>query len=580
MRVLVWIAVLTLAAQARIVYETGFETNPNLPPGWAIESRGPGPDWGFGGNPQDWHMRVRFGVGGDQDEWLISPALDLSGHQGISVQFWQWFRTYGNGVGQLRVSTDGGGTWTTVVEYSSDQFGEPQVAVPQADGQPNVLFCWRYLASNDNQWDVDDVRVHAQVPVDMSIIGARGPSSGDYVRQGADLVVRLALRNLGNQPSPASQVRFSTAQGSTQASIPSGIAPNDTLAMSFTLPGSLLSAVGDATLTAVVSASNDAVPANDTLVVAPLRVIDWFPSPATTLLNFDDPADSALFASVLHARGEQYDSWNRQATGTTGNLYGLEPWRVVCFTETGVYPALSEQFTLMRFLDQPAPGARRGLLICGDDWIHFTETGAVVPEFMSYLGMIGGGQITTDMPTLYPVPGNALGFTQAISTNAAYPDVMAPNPSMPGASLVLTYDAAHSFGAMGIYRTPTYQTVAAGFKFGQLIVFDEQVAAAGACLDWMLAAKAAQKVGEALRLDLSPNPASDRLLLRMPASVDYEYAHISLVDMAGRQAASWRLSGQGATELRLPGEVGAGAYCLVVSPQAGRSLVEPVVVWR
>ncbi|MBN1426724.1 choice-of-anchor J domain-containing protein [Candidatus Fermentibacteria bacterium] len=579
MRVFLWIVMLVVAAQAVVVYETGFEAYPDLPPGWAIESYGPGPDWGFGGNPQDWHMRVRFGDGGDQDEWLISPVFDLSGSQGVSVQFWQWFRTLGNGVGQLRVSTDGGATWVTVIEYGTDQAGEPEVAVPQANGHANVRFCWRYLASNDYQWDVDDVRIHAQVPVDMTILGARGPSSGDYVRQGADLVARLVLRNLGNQSSPAATLRFTTGQGGSQASIPSGIAPGDSLAVSFTVPGSLFSAVGDHGLIAVVSAPGDAVGTNDTLEIAPLHVIDWFPSPATTLLNFTDPADSALFASVLEARGEQYDSWNRLIDGAFANLYGLDAWRVVCFAEAGAYPALSAQFAMMRFLDQPAPGLRRGLLMAGDEWVHLTETGAVVPEFMDYLGMVSGGQITADMPTLFPVPGNALGFSQAMATNAVLPDVLAPNPTMPNASLVLTYDEAHNFGAMGTYRTPSYQTIAAGFEFGQLIVYDEQVLAAGACVDWMLAAKAQSSVGDALRLGIAPNPASGRLFLRVPEAVCAEGAQVSLVDMAGRRSAAWRLKDRGAAELRLPDNVRAGAYCLVVSPRAGGHLTESVVVW-
>ena len=576
-----WVVLLAVTTQAKIVYQTEFENGGQLPEGWAVESHGPGADWAPGGNPQDWHMRVRYGPGGDQDEWLVSPLLDLSGEQGVSVQFWQWFRTYGQGVAQVRVSIDGGQTWATAVEYSSDQFGEPEVPVPQADGQSNVRFCWRYLASNDYQWDVDDVRVHAEVPVDLEIVGARGPTDGDYIRQHADLVVRLTFRNLGSQPSPMSTVHLSTPHGSVAAALPSGIAPDDTLAVQFTATAALLPVVGDAALSVVVSAPGDAVAGNDSLTIGPLHVTALFPSPATTILNYDDSADSALFAAILTARGEQYNCWNRKQGGSDRNLYGLEAWRVVIFTETEIYPARCEQLAMMRFLDQPAPGARRGLLMSGDDWARYSETGAVLAEFIEeYLGMGGGQQITTDMPSLYPVPSNAIGFDQTLSTNAVNPDVLLPNPSLPTADLALAYDQALSFGAMGTFRTTTYQTVAAGFEWGQLIVHNEQLALASACVDWMLTAAAERGVGELIRLDLNPNPATDRVRIRVPEPAGPGRATASLVDMSGREAAAWDLPAVGPTELRLPHCVSAGAYCLVVAPGTGAKVSERVVVWR
>lgn len=561
---------------AKVVYETGFEYNMQLPPGWAIQSYAPGPDWGFGGNPDDWHMRVRYGAA-EQDEWLLSPVLDLSNESGIKVQFWQWFRTLGNGVGQLRVSVDGGSTWETVVEYSSDYFGEPIVPVPQASGKRAVRFCWRYLAAFDYQWDVDDVRILSEVPVDLGVTRVLGPSPDDYVRQGASLVVRVVFKNEGNQPSPAGSVVFSLGGPSWSGPLPSGIPSGDTLALSFTLPGSLVTA-GDKTLAIRVQATGDAVSANDTLSVGPLHVIDWFPSPGTVLVNFDDPADSSLFVSLLQARGETYDCWNRKAGYLDRNLYGLEAWRVVVFTETELYPSLPEQLSLMRFLDQPSPGLKRGLVLSGDQWLHFAQVGVVSSELVeSYLRLQTRGSYTQPMPNLFPVPGNILGLSQIYTTSAQTAGVLAPHPQLSGASVVLTYDEARQFGAMAAIRTPHYLAVAAGFEWGQLVVHQEQVALAGTCLDWLRAARGEVPSTGQLRLEVSPNPATDRLVLRL-AEPPREVVVASLWDVGGRKAAQWSLA-SARQEVALPASLASGTYCLVLDTGSRRGAC-PVVVCR
>jgi len=267
---------------AKVIYETGFENNGQLPQGWETESHGPGPDWGFGGNGQDWHMRVRYGPGGEQDEWLVSPSFDLSEAQGISVKFWHWFRTAGLGSAQIRVSIDGGQSWETLVEYDLDQAGEPEIAAPQADGQSDVRFCWRYLADFDIQWDVDDVTVYSQVAVDMSLLGTMGPRSHDHIIAGNEQFVKPVFVNLGSETSPETRVVFSTTQGSFDAVLPPGIVHGESLVVMFDLPGWLFSNPGQETLTIVVDADGDLVGSNDSLTVSPLVIDSIFQDPATT----------------------------------------------------------------------------------------------------------------------------------------------------------------------------------------------------------------------------------------------------------------------------------------------------------
>jgi hypothetical protein len=575
---------LCTTADAKLIYESGFENGGELPPDWTIESHGPGPDWGIGGNPSDWHMRVRFGPGGEQDEWLVSPILDLTDEEGINVQFWHWFRTFGEGVAQVRVSINGGGSWENLVEYQTDQFGDPILQVPQADGQAAVRFCWRYLADLDNQWEVDDVRVSAEVPVDMSIVASEGPTAHDYIPLGRDLQVRMVFENLGSQSSPTTPVRFSTSQGSYDASLPSGIAPDESAAVPFMIPGSLVGSSGEEMLTVSVDADGDAVTGNDTLVISPLNVIDQFSDPGLVLLNYDDSADSALFVPLLEASSIAYDSWNRRAGGDDKNLYGLEAWRLIVFTENEIYPSQSEQYSLMRFIDRADANAKRGLVISGDNWLRFYDNGVVSEEFVEeYLRLTYGQEYEESMPSLYPILGNALGVDQILLTDAEDPDVLEPNMDLPGAEICVTYDEEHEFGALAAVQGGTYAALALGFEWKQLIRSDEQIYLAEACLDWLLALKGEGSSGEAMpnpAFRIGPNPAEDRLVLDLFRWGGGQFVTASLLDMAGRCAVQWELLPDQNDELALPGFLRSGAYCLVIDDSHGERWTGRVVVRR
>jgi hypothetical protein len=529
-------------------------------------------------------MRVRFGQTGEQDEWLLSPALDLSEDKGISLQFWHWFQTLGEGVAQVRVSIDGGQSWSTMVEYSAQQFGEPVLLVPEADGQPDVRFCWRYLADLDHQWEVDDVRIMAEVPVDMAITGIEGPTAGDYVPSGRNLQIRVVFVNFGSQSSPPSLVVFSTSQGTYEASLPSGLAPDESTAVSFMIPSSLVAVSGDETLTVVVSAGDDAEATNDSLIVTPIRVSDEFNEPGLVLLNYDDVADSALFAPLLEGSSITYDCWNRRLGGSERNLYGLEAWRLVVFTENEIYPALAEQYSLMRGLDLATSDNKSGLVISGDNWLRFYSTGAVSATLVEqYLRLAGGAEYADPFPSLYPIPQNTLGLEQIMLTDAEYPDILSPNPDLPGAETCLTYDEGNQSGGLAVVQTENYAAIALGLEWKQLIRFDEQVYLAGACLDWLLTLGGMGPSGEAVPLPafrIGTNPADDRLVLNLLSAGEEVFPTANLLDMGGMRAMRWELFPENGTELALPGFVRSGAYCLVLDDPHGDRWTGRVVVRR
>ncbi len=561
-------------AQTKIVYETGFENDGELPPGWAIESHGPGPDWEVGGNQNNRFMRVRFGPGGEQDEWLVSPSLDLTEEQGIKLVFQNYFSTVGEGVAQVRLSLDGGGSWETLIEFDENAADQNQeVLVPQADGQPDVAFCWRYLAYGDDKWEIDNVRLFSEVPVDMSITGVYGPSSGDCLRRGSDIMVRLVVENLGSESSPGSTIHFATGQGSAHETLMGGLPAGESLAVTFTVPGSLFAAPGDEALSVVVETDGDGVASNDSLIVDPLHVMDIFAQPARLLLNFDSPADSTLFAGVLEARGIPFDSWNRRSGGGESNLYGLDAWQVVCFTETEIYPALPEQYALMRFLDSASGSTKRSLLISGDEWLRYYHTfGSVLAEFVeAYLRLTGGEEFSDQNPDLYPFSGNALGIDRTISTSAPRPDILAPHSDYPGAEVCMSYDQDFEFGALAAVRQSYYSAVVTGFEWGQLITVDDQQYLAGVCIDWLFAAGADAPTGQMRpEYHLAPNPSQGRMFLRVPEHGAEGPFEATLVDLAGRRTARWTGDGAEVVALDIPQGVSSGVYCLIMDADRER----------
>ncbi len=81
------------------------------------------------------------GNGGDtvQDEWLITPELDLSAFMNTEMTFygiWNWASTYPDDV-TIEVSTDGGATWTTEAALLTDPAYEVGTGGPAGAG-----WCW------------------------------------------------------------------------------------------------------------------------------------------------------------------------------------------------------------------------------------------------------------------------------------------------------------------------------------------------------------------------------------------------------------------------------------------------------
>jgi uncharacterized repeat protein (TIGR01451 family) len=102
--------------------------------------------------------------GDAMDTWMISPAMDLTGFDSVSLSFKSDFNDYGSADdGYVDVSIDGGTTWTNVFHYEKADFRGPrteQVDLTDFIGESSVLLRFHYTAPGwDWWWQVDDVSV-------------------------------------------------------------------------------------------------------------------------------------------------------------------------------------------------------------------------------------------------------------------------------------------------------------------------------------------------------------------------------------------------------------------------------------
>lgn len=187
-------------------------------PGWAISNGGhPSTGWAWGqptGAGQDSYGgpdptsgatgATVYGVNlaGDispnlstNEQTLTTPPIDLSDASSAQLRFQRWLGverdTYDNA--RIRLSVDGGGSWTTLWENGSETIDDTawsEMVVPLPDtvlGQPDVRIQWTYGSTDGSWnycgWNIDDVVVEGAAPcVQIEPMFADGFESGDCVQ--------------------------------------------------------------------------------------------------------------------------------------------------------------------------------------------------------------------------------------------------------------------------------------------------------------------------------------------------------------------------------------------------------------
>lgn len=176
------------AAQTTIMFQD-FEGG-GLPSGWSNVSNATDGGWKFGTNTQLQSQyfvippHTKMAATNDDacncnkgDEYLISPSLDLSGYSNVYLSFDAFFYkgTY-NGVSEtayVKVSTDGGVTWTTVLDLpGANSWATYDIDLSAYAGQSNVNVAFNYKDGGDwlYGWALDNVKVfEPQIGTDLMV---------------------------------------------------------------------------------------------------------------------------------------------------------------------------------------------------------------------------------------------------------------------------------------------------------------------------------------------------------------------------------------------------------------------------
>jgi len=168
-----------------------FFENPFPPAGWTVTNTSVGcdppgvPEW-TNTNP-DGRANMTGGVGlfaiadsdtcgsgSTLDTIMTTGMLDFTGLTDPAVSFWMDYNDISTGgdMGELDVSTDGGATWTNLVNWDADFRGPLQIVQPLLGaGENDVMVRWHYIQGTyDWWWEVDDVMITACQPAGVPSI--------------------------------------------------------------------------------------------------------------------------------------------------------------------------------------------------------------------------------------------------------------------------------------------------------------------------------------------------------------------------------------------------------------------------
>jgi hypothetical protein len=172
----------------------------NPPFRWTITDNGDPPsiawdynDWhrymfssGHPGGTDTWAARVSFLPIEQNDEELITPAIDVSGFSSVTLEYDTFYDDKSIArmdYGYVDARFDGG-SWSNVYTYSNtDDWGHKShiFTVPPATSTMQIRWC--YVADNESFWFVDNVRVswgpELRFFEDFEGVGSKGLKTGD-----------------------------------------------------------------------------------------------------------------------------------------------------------------------------------------------------------------------------------------------------------------------------------------------------------------------------------------------------------------------------------------------------------------
>jgi len=126
-----------------------------------------------------------------QDEWIVTPILDLRGYSAIYLSFW-WFLSYYWAVSpydfydlNVKISIDGGTNWTLIWSENSltpfenwnwynTSFGK-HIDLSRYNDKKNISIGFQYFGKNGAQLNIDDIVIYGEKSENFPVIDAGGP---------------------------------------------------------------------------------------------------------------------------------------------------------------------------------------------------------------------------------------------------------------------------------------------------------------------------------------------------------------------------------------------------------------------
>jgi len=144
----------------------GFEDGVIPPTDWSVEVENPGYTWMITSDPVyngSYAAKCPGANPPDQDEWLITPTLDLSGYDEVILSFWINSIAFGSDwTMELQVNDDV--LWDMVTEesWSIYEYRLKTFDLSSYIGE-TVTIAWRYVGTRGFDGTIDDVCVLAEV---------------------------------------------------------------------------------------------------------------------------------------------------------------------------------------------------------------------------------------------------------------------------------------------------------------------------------------------------------------------------------------------------------------------------------
>ena len=175
------------------------------------------------------------GAGATQDEELITPILDLSVTNSVTLVYDEYFQHYATEIGDVDVrSSLTGGAWVNVLRNQGADTSNPThraiIISTQAAGASDVQVRFHYYgASNDNYWQVDNVVVSWTRPAycainvcnplaDLSVTNVGSPAS---VATAQNITYTVTVTNNGPGAAASPVLTEAVPSGATFQSLSS-----------------------------------------------------------------------------------------------------------------------------------------------------------------------------------------------------------------------------------------------------------------------------------------------------------------------------------------------------------------------